>query len=133
MVKANCNFSWTVNTEVGKRITKISVYEPVFGYRVDLNTPWEVHRQAEKKYHEVVDRVKRTFLDVSAKYGAEVEVYNATRSIYVKPQQIIDAETVEQNAVKIVAKALRKIKDNVEKHSQILSIDSVMMQAKKQI
>jgi len=133
VIRANCNFRWTVNTEVGKRITKISVYAPVFGYRVDLNTPWEVHRQAEKKYNEMVEKVKNAFLGVAAKYGAEVEVYNDMRSKFVKPKQIIEAEEVEEKAVQIVAKALKRIRNNVEAHANVLTIDDIIATAKKQL
>jgi len=133
VIAENCNFEWRIETDVGKRITKVTAIKPVFGYRVSLNVPWETIRAAERQFYKVVGKTKMAFLDVAAKYGAKVEVFNSSRTVYVEPQKIVEAEIVEKEAVKIIARALSKIKGNVENHKELLSIDSIVEQAKRQI
>lgn len=133
-IKKNCGFAWTIYKDVGKRITKVTVYAPTFGYRVDLNTPWAEHRKAEKRYNDIVGKTDRALLDIAERHGAKVEVYRGidAKSIFVTPKEIREAEQVEEQAVKIVVRALKKIKKDVETQ-EILTIDGIVADAKRHI
>lgn len=133
-IKEQSHFEWTIHNDVGKRITKIVLYPPTFGYRIDLNTPWEAHRKAEKLFHEIISKTEKALLELAEKHGALVEVFNGERSEkYVQPKQIREAEKVEEKAVSIVASALKTVKPQIEKYSEILSMDGIIADAKKNI
>lgn len=134
LIKEKCGFEWTVYTDVGKRIAKLHFYSPTFGYRVDLNTPMEVHRQAEKRFRQLIGETSKALLELADKYGALVEVFNGGQSCrYVQPKQIVEAELVEQKAIETIANALKKVQPDVEKYSAILSLNGLIEDAKKQI
>jgi len=134
IIKEQSHFEWTIHKDVGKRITKLAFYGPTFGYRIDLNTPWEAHRKAEKAFNEIIGRTEKALLELAEKHGALVEVFNGGRlEKYVQPKQIREAERVEEKAVSVIASALKTVKPKIEKYSEILSIDGIIESAKKNI
>jgi len=134
VIKEKCGFEWTVYTDVGKRIAKLHFHPPTFGYRVDLRTPMEVHRQAEKRFHQLIGETSKALLELADKHKALVEVFNGGPSFkYVQPRQIVEAEAVEQKSVNIVADMLRKVKPDIEKYADVLSLDGIIEEAKKQL
>jgi len=134
LIKKKCGFDWEVSTDVGKRVTKVYLFAPSFGYRVDLSTPYEKIREAEKLFNKLIDETKRELLHLAKKYGAKVEVFNGCKKeVFVDADTLIEAEAVEEEAVKVVARALKKINADVEKFPEILSIDSIVQQAKREL
>jgi hypothetical protein len=134
LIKEKCGFEWTVDSDVGQRITKIHLRSPTFGYRVDLRTPWEVIHKAEEEFKKLLSETDYALLELAEKYGASVEVFNGGKSTrFVQPKQIIEAEAVEKEVVKLIAETLKNVKPKIDKYEDIVSLDSIIEQAKRNI
>jgi hypothetical protein len=134
LIKEKCGFDWSVYTDVGQRITKIHLRSPTFGYRVDLRTPWEVIHKAEEEFKKLLSETDYALLELAERYGASVEVFNGGKSTrFVQPKQIIEAEAVEKEVVKLIAETLKNVKPKIDKHTDILSLDSIIEQAKRNL
>jgi len=133
LIRQKCGFDWEVHKEVGKRITRVSFYEPPFGYRVDLRTPWKKIREAEEKYYRLIGETKREILKIAEKYDAKVEVFNGFRNgKFVEPKRLIEAEKIEKQAVNMLKPILGKVRSLIADYSDILGIESIIAQAQKQ-
>lgn len=130
LIREKWGMEWNVSEDVGERITKIHFYEPMFGYRVDLSTPLETIRQAEKEFNKLVKETRMALLELADRYGATVEVVNSKGTRFVEPKRLLEAEKAENDAVKIFAEAFRKAKPIVAEFEDILALDSIIEKAK---
>lgn len=131
LIKEKCGIEWQVSSKVGQRITEITFYEPTFGYRVDLQTPWETIRKAEQEFNKVMNETRIALLKLADSYGATVLVITAYKNKYVEPKKLLEAMAEEDKAVKVLADALQKVKPSIEMFTDILTVDSIFEKAKK--
>lgn len=131
IIKEKCGFEWNVSTDVGQRITKIHFHAPTFGYRVDLQTPWEEIRRAEEQFNKLIEEARMALLDLAERYNAMVEVINSKEARYIEPRRLRQAEENEKKAVKIVCEALKQIEPLINGFEDVLTVDAVVEKAKK--
>lgn len=133
IVKQTCGVEWTINKEVGQRVTRLNFWEPAFGYRVDLNTLLDHRREVQQRYNDVMRNVKRKLFDLAEKMEALICVYlHNGKNKYFSAKQIREAEAAEVRAVRIMSRVIKRIRPEVETHGELLTIEDVLASARKE-
>jgi transketolase len=132
IIKQTYGSEWTISKDVGQRITHLHFWQPAFGYRVDLNTSWEQHKKVEQAYNELMAKAQKQLFELAERMGALISVYlHDGKNKYFPAKQIREAEEAEAKVAGTVSKVIKRIKPEVEKHSELLSIEGVLASAQK--